>query len=349
MYSYIHSALDTIRDYAKPSTTSNFRETGKLTPDEFVLAGDFLTSKFTSWSWSAAATSAQRVSHLPENKQYLVTRGVECKRRLNDDKFAGREGLDDLVKEGETFDPTGDDDDGWLRTGGDLNKPESCPGDIRTVDDDGHVEQDSGDYEEDVPDIEDEDDDPEAIIRDPKAQDGQTDTRRYYTIYITYSTYYMTPRLYLSGYSSSNEPLPPLAMMEDIVGDYKDKTVTLEDFNFVSPPIKTASIHPCRHASVMKILLDRADAALKLRIQKMKNGQEVSSQGMEGLVDQTSGLRLDEDKKKSEEKKNDEWEVLTDEGKDDEVAIRIDQYLVVFLKFMASVTPGINHDNTMAL
>jgi ubiquitin-like-conjugating enzyme ATG3 len=140
-----------------------------------------------------------------------------------------------------------------------------------------------------------------------------------------------------------------MAMMEDIVGDYKDKTVTLEDFNFVSPPIKTASIHPCRHASVMKILLDRADAALKLRIQKMKNGQEVSSQGMEGLVDQTSGLRLDEDKKKTEEKKNDEWEVLTDEGKDDEVAIRIDQYLVVFLKFMASVTPGINHDNTMAM
>jgi ubiquitin-like-conjugating enzyme ATG3 len=174
-------------------------------------------------------------------------------------------------------------------------------------------------------------------------------TRRYYTIYITYSTYYMTPRLYLSGYSSSNEPLPPLAMMEDIVGDYKDKTVTLEDFNFVSPPIKTASIHPCRHASVMKILLDRADAALKLRIQKMKNGQEVSSQGMEGLVDQTSGLRLDEERKKSDDKKNDEWEVLTDEGKDDEVAIRIDQYLVVFLKFMASVTPGINHDNTMAM
>jgi ubiquitin-like-conjugating enzyme ATG3 len=138
-------------------------------------------------------------------------------------------------------------------------------------------------------------------------------------------------------------------MMEDIVGDYKDKTVTLEDFNFVSPPIKTASIHPCRHASVMKILLDRADAALKLRIQKMKNGQEVSSQGMEGLVDQTSGLRLDEEGKKSDDKKNDEWEVLTDEGKDDEVAIRIDQYLVVFLKFMASVTPGINHDNTMAM
>ncbi|CAD0042318.1 unnamed protein product [Aureobasidium pullulans] len=154
----------------------------------------------------------------------------------------------------------------------------------------------------------------------------------------------MTPRLYLSGYSSSNEPLPPMSMMEDIVGDYKDKTVTLEDFNFVSPPIKTASIHPCRHASVMKILLDRADAALKLRTQKMKQGQEVSKQGMEGLVDQTGAMKLDE-----ENKKNDEWEVLTDEGKDDEVAIRVDQYLVVFIKFMASVTPGIEHDHTMGV
>jgi ubiquitin-like-conjugating enzyme ATG3 len=152
----------------------------------------------------------------------------------------------------------------------------------------------------------------------------------------------MTPRLYLSGYSASNTPLPPMAMMEDIVGDYKDKTVTLEDFNFVSPPIKTASIHPCRHASVMKILLDRADAALKLRTQKLKRGQEVTSQGMEGLVDQTAALKL-------EKANNDEWEVLSDDAKEDEVAIRVDQYLVVFIKFMASVTPGIEHDHTMGV
>jgi ubiquitin-like-conjugating enzyme ATG3 len=133
-----------------------------------------------------------------------------------------------------------------------------------------------------------------------------------------------------------------MAMMEDIVGDYKDKTVTLEDFNFVSPPIKTASIHPCRHASVMKILLDRADAALKLRTQKLKRGQEVTSQGMEGLVDQTAALKL-------EKANNDEWEVLSDDAKEDEVAIRVDQYLVVFIKFMASVTPGIEHDHTMGV
>jgi len=79
-------------------------------------------------------------------------------------------------------------------------------------------------------------------------------------------------------------------MMEDIIGDYKDKTVTLEDFPFITPIIKTASIHPCNHSNVMKILLDN--------------------------------------------KYN---------------TIRVDQYLIVFLKFMASVTPGIEHDYTMGI
>ena len=47
----------------------------------------------------------------------------------------------------------------------------------------------------------------------------------------------------------------------------------------------------------------------------------------------------------------DEWEVLQHEAgaDEDEVAIRVDQYLVVFLKFMASVTPGIEHDFTMGV
>lgn len=178
---------------------------------------------------------------------------------------------------------------------------------------------------------------------------------RTYTLYITYTPYYRTPRLYLSGYvsaspSAPSTPLPPTAMMDDIVGDYKDKTVTLEDFPFVSPTIKTASVHPCKHASVMKVLLDRADAALKLRMAKMKRGEDVSKQGMEGLVDQTKALKIGE-RKEGEAKEGEEWEVLSEngDGEDDDVAIRVDQYLVVFLKFMASVTPGIEHDFTMGV
>lgn len=169
---------------------------------------------------------------------------------------------------------------------------------------------------------------------------------RTYNLYITYTPYYRTPRLYLSGYASTSAPLNPTAMMEDIVGDYKDKTVTLEDFPFFdsSQAIKMASVHPCKHASVMKVLLDRADVALRLR--REKGSGRKGELGMEGLVDETEGMALGD---KPGYKAGvgaaggnggDEWEVLQSEGagEQDDSAIRVDQYLVVFL--VSSVDVG---------
>ena len=152
-------------------------------------------------------------------------------------------------------------------------------------------------------------------------------------------------------------------MMDDIIGDYKDKTVTLEDFNFTNPSIKTASVHPCKHASVMKLLLDRADAALKVRMEKVRKGETPSNAGMEGLVEQTGAMDINKQQaasssspqkpaatEKAQKDGDGEWEVLSsDSQQPEEVAIRVDQYLVVFLKFMASVTPGIEHDFTMGV
>ena len=147
-------------------------------------------------------------------------------------------------------------------------------------------------------------------------------------------------------------------MMEDIVGDYKDKTVTLEDFPWFDGNVKMATVHPCRHASVMRTLLDRADAALKLRREKLKQSSSSSSgrieSGMEGLVDDTKNMSLEEGQGQNQGQSHshggDEWEVLQhDHDEEDQVAIRVDQYLVVFLKFIASVTPGIEHDFTMGV
>ena len=147
-------------------------------------------------------------------------------------------------------------------------------------------------------------------------------------------------------------------MMEDIVGDYKDKTVTLEDFPFYAHSIKMASVHPCKHASVMKVLLDRADNALKIRMKKQqqKDGQGAGKveSGLEGLVDDTHRMNLASKGyaggvAAAGGNGGDEWEVLNEGEGDNEVAIRVDQYLVVFLKFMASVTPGIEHDFTMGV
>lgn len=354
----LRSGLDKLRDtYAPISHTTTFRSTGQITPEEFLAAGDYLVYKFPSWSWADASSPSKRVSYLPEGKQFLITRGVPCHRRLDDD-FAGGNGLaDDLVKDGFLGGPEGEEgDDGWLRTGGSSEKEqEGLRGEVRTMSESGQL---SGkeEVEEEIPDMEDDDDDNEAIIRDQKSGSARTASRTY-TLYITYTPYYRTPRLYLSGYSDTSSPLQPALMMEDIVGDYKDKTVTLEDFPFFDSSVKMASIHPCKHASVMKILLDRADAALKLREEKIRQGQHVKSDttGMEGLVDETQALKITEAKRGHEAGVKagggDEWEVLDEsEGvNEDKVAIRVDQYLVVFLKFMASVTPGIEHDFTMGV
>lgn len=143
--------------------------------------------------------------------------------------------------------------------------------------------------------------------------------------------------------------------MDDIVGDYKDKTVTLEPFPFVDSGLRMASIHPCKHAAVMKILLDRADAALKLRVAKLRAGKASENEvvsGMEGLEISSSAIAPKGEASHSQDpkKEGDEWEVLQEsEGNEDEIAIRHDQYLIVFLKFMASVTPGIEHDFTIGV
>jgi ubiquitin-like-conjugating enzyme ATG3 len=121
-------------------------------------------------------------------------------------------------------------------------------------------------------------------------------------------------------------------MMEDIVGDYKDKTVTLEDFPFFANNIKMASVHPCKHAPVMKTLLDRADAALKLRREKVKAGVVPRTEpGMEGLVEEVQYMDIS-GAPVADKLNSDDWEEVQHEGDDSDVAIRVDQYLVVFLK-----------------
>lgn len=62
----------------------------------------------------------------------------------------------------------GDDEDGWLRTGGLAASQEARARDVRTVDESGNMGEREEDDDE-IPDMEDEEDDEEAIIRDPKA------------------------------------------------------------------------------------------------------------------------------------------------------------------------------------
>lgn len=56
-------------------SNSSIANTGKLTPDEFVLAGDYLVFNYPSWEW---ASGTHHRSILPVGKQFLITKNVPC-------------------------------------------------------------------------------------------------------------------------------------------------------------------------------------------------------------------------------------------------------------------------------
>jgi ubiquitin-like-conjugating enzyme ATG3 len=170
----LRSGLDKLRDqYAPVTHTSTFRNTGQITPEEFLLAGDYLVYKFPSWSWSDASSPARRVNYLPAGKQFLVTRGVPCHKRLDEHFATGGGAADDLVRDGFLGGPDEEgDDEGWLRTGGASEKEqEQLRGQVRTMSESGTLGKKAMEEDDEIPDMEDDDDDNEAIIRD-KTQPG---------------------------------------------------------------------------------------------------------------------------------------------------------------------------------
>jgi hypothetical protein len=71
-------------------TTSAFIDKGVVSPEEFVIAGDFLVAQCPTWSWQGGDPKNAR-SYLPAEKQFLVTRNVPCmKRAAAMEEYAGR-------------------------------------------------------------------------------------------------------------------------------------------------------------------------------------------------------------------------------------------------------------------
>jgi Autophagocytosis associated protein, active-site domain./Autophagocytosis associated protein C-terminal./Autophagocytosis associated protein (Atg3), N-terminal domain. len=78
---------------------------------------------------------------------------------------------------------------------------------------------------------------------------------RTYDLSITYDKYYQTPRVFMIGYASedSSQPLTGEEMLQDVMSDYANRTVTIDPHPHVSG--YHASIHPCQHGAVMKTIV----------------------------------------------------------------------------------------------
>ena len=70
--------------------------------------------------------------------------------------------------------------------------------------------------------------------------------------------YYNTPRLWLSGVKENGDPLTNEEIFEDVQSDYVNKTVTIEKHTGIGT--SQASIHPCKHASVIHELVSKAQS-----------------------------------------------------------------------------------------
>jgi len=238
-----------------PPSESKFLEKGMLIPQEFITAGDQLVHTCPTWQWKPAIDSRHKRSELPEDKQYLYTR-VPCSKRVN------------KISETRTIEK--DLGDGWSLAEAEESISTDPIIDVQKLDalkidnskesklQEGETHEEKGDDDDEIkvkvsaPNKESEEEDEDFI-----AVEGPTGTEtRYYELTITYDFYYLTPRLWLSGYTEDNYPLSDKEMFEDIMDDYANKTVTYETQPHIG--INQLGIHPCKHSNVMKYLIDVA-------------------------------------------------------------------------------------------
>jgi len=241
---------------------SKFQETGVLTPEEFVAAGEHLVHHCPSWQWASGDEDCVK-DYLPKDKQFLITRNVPCYKRCRQMEYNGDQ---ELVLD------DGDPEGGWVDTHHFSDQDavsekvsemsleenavtETLPSDAAESDEDTVDMEDfvdSGMLEEDNATI----DTPAQSEQGAAAKGGEILSTRTYDLNITYDKFYQTPRLWLFGYDEKRSNMTVDQMYEDFSADHANKTITMETHPHLPGPPQ-ASVHPCKHAQTMKKLMDQ--------------------------------------------------------------------------------------------
>ena len=235
-------------------TTSAFAEKGVVTPEEFVVAGDFLVQQCPTWAWQAGDPKHAK-PFLPKDKQFLVTRNVPCRERAAAmEQFAGKEKN------------LSGDDEGWVEAEATAPATPTTPTTFFDIDagrrrvlsaaEETALEgSGASDASSDIPDMEDfvdiaaEEEEDEASLIPPRrsetpesaALDARILRTRTYDLSVSYDKYYQTPRVWLHGYDERRNALDPRKTLEDISAEHARKTVTIDPHPHTGAP--SASIH----------------------------------------------------------------------------------------------------------
>ena len=245
---------------------SRFYEKGILTPEEFIEAGDLLIAKYPVWSWMSCSNRDKNKNYLPNDKQYLVIRSVPALKRISEldvsviekinmdgwtalmntdeDKDTENEKIYEKI---DNIDQILDDVDNI--TGSDNDMTPVIP--LEVNEEHIHIESKPDPNVKKSQVFEDDWCNPDDDI--PIFNENTTRTRTY-DISMTYDRYYQVPRVWLSGSDEYGSPLAPAHIFEDIMKDYRNRTVTVEEHPYKGG--MHVSIHPCKHSNVMKKLID---------------------------------------------------------------------------------------------
>ncbi|CAG0892927.1 unnamed protein product [Darwinula stevensoni] len=223
---------------------SKFRESGMVTPDEFVVAGDHLVHHCPTWHW-ASGDESKRKSYLPPDKQFLITKNVPCYRRCRHMEYSR--------DQEQVIESDGDPEGGWVDTHhfatDDAQDALSITQQVTDISLNSQATLDVSNLKSALENTE------EASGDKLDSEGGEIVQTRSYDLHITYDNYYRTPRLWLFGYDESRKPLSVEQMYEDFSQDHAKKTVTMETHPHIpGPPM--ASVHPCKHADVMRKILE---------------------------------------------------------------------------------------------
>ncbi|XP_063230986.1 ubiquitin-like-conjugating enzyme ATG3 [Bacillus rossius redtenbacheri] len=259
-----------VAEYLKPVLkVSRFRETGVLTPEEFVAAGDHLVHQCPTWQW-ATGDEGRAKDYLPRNKQFLITRNVPCSRRCkqmeycdDNEKIIDADDADGGWVDTHHFDVSAglDDNISEMTLEPQVGMPDAAADESRSDDEDEDEEAADMEEFEQKGLLDEEDNTVNSAVDDHQNEAdlnlsscGEIIRTRTYDLHITYDKYYQTPRMWLSGYDESRRPLSVEEMYEDVSQDHAKKTVTMESHPHIpGPPM--ASVHPCKHAEVMKKII----------------------------------------------------------------------------------------------
>ena len=105
----LNAALNIADTFTPVLKESKFRETGFITPEEFVAAGDFLTGHCPTWQWATVANPKACKDYLPRDRQFLITKNVPCSKRCRHLMDSLKDNQEKVVEE-----ETGDG--GWVDT-----------------------------------------------------------------------------------------------------------------------------------------------------------------------------------------------------------------------------------------